>query len=38
MDDDQEVQDAVDAAAGALAATQAAVEAFKRKNTDGNTI
>ena len=36
--DDQELQDAVDAAAGALAATQAALEAFKHKNTEGNTI
>ena len=36
--DDQELQDAVDAAAGALAAMQAALEAFKHKNTEGNTI
>ena len=36
--EDQEVQDAVDAAAGALAATRAAVDALKQRNTDGNTI
>ena len=38
LEDDQEGQEALDAAAGALAATQAALEAFKQKNTEGNTI
>ena len=38
LDDDQEGQEALEAAAGALAATRDAVDAFKLKNTEGNTI